>query len=545
MGLTSKRLRDLDAGSGLQPSEPGSPCSAVSVASTSVGTGVSIGSTAASNPGSCSNVSIAPIDTGRSCISRDGISGCRTDISWSDVVCSGLMTEATEALRICGPPQSSSLEPLVSSACLNPHCAYDMVQFLVERCHLDPTAADENRQTPLFYAARSGHARCAEFLLSKGLDPNHVDLNMQSPLYYAARDGHSALIRCLVVGRADVNHLDRYRETPLFWAKDRASSATLLDMRADPRLLSKQKLTAAAAADITGDHDRARLLKDFVRLLPPRMPQRPEYGHLFGRGKGYIVRQGELADLEQLVALEQEFVDDHAAIFDPAGSYDRQVWSNTMGVKGDIGKRREVISAILKAGAMPLCGQRELPMRWTLVCHCQASHEVVGFVHYSLEGVEENRARGADGQPLTRYRRRRVQPDGPKSLHIGYLKVARSHTRLGVAGLLLSAVPKHLAKIAERTKRTHPQQHAEWGGCEPFARQAELSVAEQNQKAVSLYCKFGFERDLEPSVSVVKGVKVRWCKMVRTSQNSLAELVANLDALVVREQAGNFGDLRC
>jgi ankyrin repeat protein len=73
--------------------------------------------------------------------------------------------------------------------------------------------------TPLWEAARAGHADVARLLLAEGADanvPRGQDLSV--PLHAAAGEGHLGVVRLLVAQGADVGVQDAGGETPLDWA---------------------------------------------------------------------------------------------------------------------------------------------------------------------------------------------------------------------------------------------------------------------------------------------------------------------------------------
>jgi serine/threonine-protein phosphatase 6 regulatory ankyrin repeat subunit C len=51
---------------------------------------------------------------------------------------------------------------------------------------------DNLKQTPLFYAARSGHCQLISLLLQNGLEVDCIDTYGQNPIYYSINMGHLA-----------------------------------------------------------------------------------------------------------------------------------------------------------------------------------------------------------------------------------------------------------------------------------------------------------------------------------------------------------------
>ena len=46
---------------------------------------------------------------------------------------------------------------------------------------------DDNKQTPLFYAAKEGNVEAVAYLIGKGADATRTDRNKQTALYYAVK----------------------------------------------------------------------------------------------------------------------------------------------------------------------------------------------------------------------------------------------------------------------------------------------------------------------------------------------------------------------
>jgi len=327
----------------------------------------------------------------------------------------------------------------------------------------------------------------------------------------------------------NVNHLDKHKESALFYAKDAPTCVALLEVRCDPRLsVTKTKKNHVLEKAQLEQH-RGEYLSRLLRAFPTKNTK-SEYGHMVVGENIYTANVGDPdMDVDSLVSLEQEFVDDHVAMLDPEGHFDRPHWSKALGINGGPKVRRKVISRILQAGHNAFTQIADIPNRWTIVCRHYPSNAVVGFAHYVLEVENPAPQRQADGQPLLRSRRVCGQPKA-MFLYIGYLKVSRQHMRRGVASLLLAAIPKHLAQVAERCRRTHPLRYEELQGFSQFSRHISLSVAALNPAAIAVYQKLGFWVDCE-SEDTEPG-SINWCRMIKNSQATFDNLIADWDVFV-------------
>jgi ankyrin repeat protein len=73
-------------------------------------------------------------------------------------------------------------------------------------------------RTPLLWAALNGHKGIMMKLLKEGVYVNVKNRNMCTPLYYAARHGHDDTVEKLLDAGADANSKGKNMKTPLSWA---------------------------------------------------------------------------------------------------------------------------------------------------------------------------------------------------------------------------------------------------------------------------------------------------------------------------------------
>lgn len=82
--------------------------------------------------------------------------------------------------------------------------------------------ADQEGQTPLILAARSGRDDVVRLLLAKNVDVNAADQNGRTPLSYAAKKGSLDVVESLLgASEIDIDHRDQAGRTPLSYAAER------------------------------------------------------------------------------------------------------------------------------------------------------------------------------------------------------------------------------------------------------------------------------------------------------------------------------------
>ncbi len=74
----------------------------------------------------------------------------------------------------------------------------------------------EEATKQLFEAAKSGNLEAAKGALAADADPNAKDDDRQTPLHWAAENGHTDLAALLIEKGADLNN--EWRRTPPHWA---------------------------------------------------------------------------------------------------------------------------------------------------------------------------------------------------------------------------------------------------------------------------------------------------------------------------------------
>ncbi|MBD3272843.1 hypothetical protein GF385_00640, partial [Candidatus Dependentiae bacterium] len=82
---------------------------------------------------------------------------------------------------------------------------------------------DKYRNTPLHLAAKKGHQEIVEMLLAKeGVDPSARDRYGNTPLHFAAKKGHPEIVKMLLAKDADLSNAENFiKSTPLHFAAEK------------------------------------------------------------------------------------------------------------------------------------------------------------------------------------------------------------------------------------------------------------------------------------------------------------------------------------
>ena len=124
------------------------------------------------------------------------------------------------------PPEGTSLVHVMSKYGVSGLLSA-ILQMVDTTMYID--AKDGDSQTPLSWAAASGHEAVVKLLLSTGkVDVNAEDRYDRTPLSWAAERGHEAVVKLLLsTGKVDVDAEDGYGQTPLSWAAERGHEAVV------------------------------------------------------------------------------------------------------------------------------------------------------------------------------------------------------------------------------------------------------------------------------------------------------------------------------
>eukprot|EP00930_Biecheleria_cincta_P022539 TRINITY_DN16455_c0_g1_i1.p1 TRINITY_DN16455_c0_g1~~TRINITY_DN16455_c0_g1_i1.p1 ORF type:complete len:386 (-),score=90.84 TRINITY_DN16455_c0_g1_i1:164-1321(-) len=132
------------------------------------------------------------------------------------------------AVSLLNDPKLSKGLPALCTAAANGDL--DAAKRLIEEPEVDVNGTYENGFTPLFYAATSGHAEVAKWLLEVKADVLASNETKRTPLHWAARNGHSKVAELLIEAKAELNGEDGTGRSPLALALgyDRPEVAEML-----------------------------------------------------------------------------------------------------------------------------------------------------------------------------------------------------------------------------------------------------------------------------------------------------------------------------
>ena len=93
----------------------------------------------------------------------------------------------------------------------------DIILTLLSCFRIDVNYVTRKKETPLFMAARCGHANVVELLLDNGAKPNMANIEGDNPLIMAAYYGHKDVLQLLLTRGAEPNITNEAGFTPMAW----------------------------------------------------------------------------------------------------------------------------------------------------------------------------------------------------------------------------------------------------------------------------------------------------------------------------------------
>jgi ankyrin repeat protein len=103
----------------------------------------------------------------------------------------------------------------------------DLVKGFLAKDKTLVAAKTQSGETALHFAARLGHIKVVEVLLSNGANVNAADSNKFTPLHYAAIYDKSEIVELLLAHKADRNAKGWDNKTPLDHARERKNEKTI------------------------------------------------------------------------------------------------------------------------------------------------------------------------------------------------------------------------------------------------------------------------------------------------------------------------------
>lgn len=382
---------------------------------------------------------------------------------------------------------------------------------------------DRYQQTPLFYAAREGNIRCAEFLVEQKCDVNHRDINGQSALFFAARESHAEMCQVLLGLGANSDLKDKNEHTArnyvrsinggaqveaIFAVARTADPSASKTLHPDPSGLKatggtgrkRRRLTGPTPPDVvpraaTAEEDAASLAASeamvswvagasraqsspsgskWAAALAARSVTSvwPEGVDILAESGEYCICAPSSGDTERLRELEREFVHDHLDLFksEPWSSELAPAdWCDLVNVIFEEEKARQAIHNIV-VGKTYSSGSH-ITLQCVYAGNDSKPPRIVGYAHVVYKSGR---------------------------LDISHLKVERVFQRRGLGCLLLAG---SLRKALQ----------AGW-----TVNDLELVVVSRNEPALQLYRALGFQEATMTTKQVPLGAgSVGWQKMKR------------------------------
>ncbi len=145
----------------------------------------------------------------------------------------------------------------------------DLVKLYIQM-GMNVDITNENKESPLFYAAFFDNTQVARELINQGADVNMESDKDSTPLYYAVRSGQTNMVRLLVHKGAEINsHRPLGLEWPLILAAARGQKVMIeifLKNKADVNVKTVSGETALHYAASEGHSDIIRILEKHLYI---------------------------------------------------------------------------------------------------------------------------------------------------------------------------------------------------------------------------------------------------------------------------------------
>ena len=134
------------------------------------------------------------------------------------------------------------------------------IKNILETCGGHVNATDDNKATPLHYAAHSGNTDAVSLLLKAGANINAQDAEGDPSLQYALDENRFEIVKLLIRAGANINIKNRDGRAAAYWAQSAETLQFLIKAGADANSSDNYGYTLLQNASIAGDVDRIKLL---------------------------------------------------------------------------------------------------------------------------------------------------------------------------------------------------------------------------------------------------------------------------------------------
>ena len=73
----------------------------------------------------------------------------------------------------------------------------------------NPNAQNKDGDTPIYYAAYTGHTEIIKIFAPMTINPNTPDRNRQTPILEAAQNGHTKIVKIIIIIITNVTHAEK------------------------------------------------------------------------------------------------------------------------------------------------------------------------------------------------------------------------------------------------------------------------------------------------------------------------------------------------
>jgi len=133
------------------------------------------------------------------------------------------------------------------------------VRMWLDDTEHDMNQGDDHQFSPLHWAAKGGHLKILEMLISRGARVHTTNMGDDTPLHLAAAHGHRDVVTILVRQKAEVNSVNEHGNTPLHYACFWGYTDIAEDLIEAGALVTIQNKYQETPLDKCAGHSAARL----------------------------------------------------------------------------------------------------------------------------------------------------------------------------------------------------------------------------------------------------------------------------------------------